>query len=102
YAQYAHARIASILRQAEEQGFTASTDRLDLLSSEKEVDVLKKIGDFPQVISEAARQRAPHRVTTYVHELASQFHSFYNANKVLDASDEDMTRARLALITAVK
>lgn len=102
YAQYGHARICSILRQAEEQGFTAATDHLELLTSEKEVDVLKKIGDFPQVIADAAKQRAPHRITTYIQELASNFHSFYNANKVLDASNEDLTRARLALITAVK
>lgn len=102
YAQYGHARIASILRQAEEQGFTASTEHLELLATEKEIDVLKKVGDFPQVIADAAKQRAPHRVTTYIQELASQFHSFYNANKVLDASNADMTRARLALITAVK
>ena len=102
YAQYGHARISSILRQAEEQGYTASTDNLDLLADEKEIDVLKKIGDFPQVIADAAKQRAPHRVTTYIQELASQFHSFYNANKVLDTSNEEMTRARLALITAVK
>lgn len=102
YSQYAHARINSILRQAEEQGFIASTDNLSLLASEKEIDVLKKIGDFPQVVADAAKQRAPHRVTTYIHELAANFHSFYNANKVLDTSDEDMTRARLALITAVK
>ncbi|RLQ90536.1 arginine--tRNA ligase [Planomicrobium sp. Y74] len=102
YAQYGHARISSILRQAEEQGYTASTDNLDLLADEKEIDVLKKVGDFPQVIADAAKQRAPHRVTTYIQELASQFHSFYNANKVLDTSNEEMTRARLALITAVK
>ncbi|QHJ70454.1 arginine--tRNA ligase [Planococcus halotolerans] len=102
YAQYGHARISSILRQAEEQGYTASTDNLELLADEKEIDVLKKIGDFPQVIADAAKQRAPHRVTTYIQELASQFHSFYNANKVLDTSNEEMTRARLALITAVK
>lgn len=102
YSQYAHARICSILRQAEEQGFTASTDNLDLLTSEKEIDVLKKIGDFPKVVADAAKLRAPHRITTYIQELAANFHSFYNANKVLDATDEDMTRARLALITAVK
>ncbi len=102
YSQYAHARISSILRQAEEQGLTASQDHLDLLTTEKEIDVLKKIGDFPQVIADAAKQRAPHRITTYIHELASHFHSFYNANKVLDASNVELTSARLALITAVK
>ncbi len=102
YSQYAHARICSILRQAAEQNFTASTEHLELLIDEKEIEVLKKIGDFPQVIADAAKLRAPHRVTTYIHELASNFHSFYNANKVLDASNEDMTRARLALIEGVK
>ncbi|MGO1057562.1 arginine--tRNA ligase [Planococcus sp. FY231025] len=102
YSQYAHARICSILRQGEEMGFTPSTENLSLLSSEKEVDVMKKLGDFPQVVADAARMRAPHRVTTYIHELAANFHSFYNANKVLDASNEEMTRARLAIITAVK
>lgn len=102
YSQYAHARICSIVRQAEEQGFTASTDHLELLSSEKEVDVLKKIGDFPKVVADAAKLRAPHRITTYIQDLASNFHSFYNANKVLDVTNEDLTRARLALITAVR
>jgi len=102
YSQYAHARICSILRQADSQGFMASTDNLNLLTSEKEIDVLKKIGDFPQVIADAAKLRAPHRVTTYIQELAANFHSFYNANKVLDASNEELTRARIALITAVK
>ncbi|MEZ0481961.1 arginine--tRNA ligase [Planococcus sp. SSTMD024] len=102
YSQYAHARICSILRQAAEQNFTASIDHLELLTDEKEIEVLKKIGDFPQVIADAAKLRAPHRVTTYIHELASNFHSFYNANKVLDASNEELTRARLALIEGVK
>ncbi|WP_211655049.1 arginine--tRNA ligase [Planococcus alpniumensis] len=102
YSQYAHARICSILRQAAEQNFTASTEHLELLTDEKEIEVLKKIGDFPQVVADAAKLRAPHRVTTYIHELASNFHSFYNANKVLDASNEELTRSRLALIEGVK
>lgn len=102
YAQYAHARISSILRSAEEQGFSASEEQLTLLQAEKEIDVLKKMGDFPQVVADAAKLRSPHRIATYIQELAAAFHSFYNAEKVLDASNEDMTRARLALITAVR
>lgn len=102
YAQYAHARISSILRSAQEQGFSASEDHLNLLKAEKEIDVLKKMGDFPQVVADAAKIRSPHRVATYIQELASTFHSFYNAEKVLDPTNEDMTRARLALITAVR
>ncbi|HSO57156.1 MAG TPA: arginine--tRNA ligase, partial [Paenisporosarcina sp.] len=102
YAQYAHARISSILRSAAEQGFSASEDHLNLLKAEKEIDVLKKVGDFPQVVADAAKIRSPHRVATYIQELAATFHSFYNAEKVLDPTNEDMTRARLALITAVR
>ncbi|WP_017382191.1 arginine--tRNA ligase [Paenisporosarcina sp. TG-14] len=102
YAQYAHARISSILRSAKEQGFIASEDHLNLLQAEKEIDVLKKMGDFPQVVAEAAKNRSPHRVATYIQELAATFHSFYNAEKVLDPTNEDMTRARLTLITAVR
>jgi arginyl-tRNA synthetase len=102
YAQYAHARISSILRSGEEQGFSASDAQLNLLQAEKEIDVLKKMGDFPQVVADAAKIRSPHRVATYIQELAATFHSFYNAEKVLDATNEDMTRARLALITGVR
>jgi len=102
YAQYAHARICSILRQASEKGFAPSIEHLDTLSSEKDIEVLKKVGDFPQVVADAARVRAPHRIANYVQELAATFHSFYNAEKVLDADNKDRSEARLALITAVR
>ena len=99
YAQYAHARISSILRQADENGMAASVDNVSLLQAEKELELLKKIGDFPQVISDAARIRSPHRVATYIQELAATFHSFYNAEKVLDPDNRELSEARLALIT---
>ncbi|PIC71093.1 arginine--tRNA ligase [Sporosarcina sp. P16b] len=102
YAQYAHARICSILRQAKEQNVEASTTNVTLLQDEKELELLKKLGDFPKLISDSARMRAPHRVTTYIQELAATFHSFYNANKVLDPENKDLSEARLALITATK
>ncbi|MGE7917339.1 arginine--tRNA ligase [Viridibacillus sp. NPDC093762] len=102
YAQYAHARISSILRQAKEQGFAASEEHLNLLNAEKEIDVLKKVGDFPQVVADAAKNRTPHRITNYIQELAATFHSFYNAEKVLDADNKDRSAARLSLITAVR
>ena len=102
YAQYAHARICSILRSAETQGMKASTDSLELLQSEKELDLLKKIGDLPQVIADAAKLRAPHRVATYIQELAATFHSFYNADKVLDPENKALSEARLALVTSAR
>lgn len=102
YAQYAHARICSILRSAETQELKTSTDSLELLQSEKELDLLKKIGDFPQVVADAAKLRAPHRVATYIQELAATFHSFYNADKVLDADNVALTGARLALVTSAR
>ena len=97
YAQYAHARISSILRQGEEQGisYDGTTD-FSALSTEKEVELLKKLGEFPQAIAEAAEKRMPHRMTNYIFELASTFHSFYNAEKVLDVEKMDRSKARLA------
>src|SRR5690606_7542619 len=102
YAQYAHARISSILRQAEEKNLSASMENLNLLQTEKEQTLLKKIGDFPRVVSDAARLRSPHRITTYIHELAAEFHSFYNAEKVLDQENRELSEARLALVTATR
>jgi arginyl-tRNA synthetase len=103
YAQYAHARICSILRQAEEQGLgTEHEINLTLIGSEKEIDLLKNLGDFPQVIADSAEKRTPHRIANYTNDLAAAFHSFYNANKVLDEDNKELTTARLALIKAVK
>ncbi|MFL0581034.1 arginine--tRNA ligase [Solibacillus silvestris] len=102
YAQYAHARISSILRAANEQGFEASLENLSLLVAEKEEDVLKKVGAFPQIVADAAKHRTPHRIANYIQDLAAAFHSFYNAEKVLNQDNKELTEARLALITAVK
>lgn len=102
YAQYAHARINSILRTAKEQGFESSLENLNLLVSEKEEDVLKKVGAFPQVVADAAKHRTPHRIANYIQELAAVLHSFYNAEKVLNFDNKALTEARLALITSVK
>ncbi|WP_312473200.1 arginine--tRNA ligase [Neobacillus sp.] len=103
YAQYAHARISSILRSGEEQGVTVDAGAdFSLVASEKEIDLLKKLGEFPSAVGEAALKRVPHRITNYIFELASTFHSFYNAEKVLDSEQLERTKARLALVKAVQ
>lgn len=104
YVQYAHARICSIFRQAEEQGIVLkSTDTIDFskLTAEGEFDLLRKVGELPQEISEAAAQYAPHRLIRYVYELASQFHSYYRAERVI-TEDAEQSQARLALLGAVR
>ncbi|WP_407269241.1 arginine--tRNA ligase [Radiobacillus sp. PE A8.2] len=103
YVQYAHARICTMLKQAEDKDYIADSNfDGSLLISEKEEDLLKHLGEFPQVVAEAATKRMPHRVTQYVFELASTLHSFYNAEKVLDADNLELTKARLALMKAVR
>lgn len=103
YAQYAHARICSILRSGEEQGIKVDKNAdFSLIGAEKEIELLKKLGEFPQAVGEAALKRVPHRVTNYIMELASTFHSFYNAEKVLDSGQPERTKARLALIKTVQ
>ncbi|SFE08756.1 arginyl-tRNA synthetase [Lentibacillus persicus] len=103
YVQYAHARICTMLEQAETKGFDTTDDfNADLLTTEKETDLLKKMGEFPQTVVDAAEKYAPHKVTQYVFDLASLLHSFYNAEKVLNPDDEELTKARIALMKAVR
>ncbi|MEK4306446.1 arginine--tRNA ligase [Oceanobacillus sp. M60] len=103
YVQYAHARICTMLEQAKNKGFATDGDfDASLLTAEKELDLLKKVGELPQVIAEAADKQMPHKVTQYVFDLASTLHSFYNAEKVLDGDNPERTSARIALMKAVR
>ncbi|EGQ3163809.1 TPA: arginine--tRNA ligase [Staphylococcus pseudintermedius] len=102
YAQYAHARICSILRQAEAQGYQVEKDAdYQTITNDKAIELLKKVAEFEPMIEGAAEARAPHRVTNYIQDLAAHFHKFYNAEKVL-TEDRAKTKAHLALIDAVR
>lgn len=102
YAQYAHARICSILRQAEAQGYQVEKGSdYQTITNDKAIELLKKVAEFEPMIESAAEARAPHRVTNYIQDLAAHFHKFYNAEKVL-TEDQAKTKAHLALIDAVR
>ena len=103
YIQYAHARISSIGRQLAEAGIEAvALDKLNLgvLETPEELALIKKLGEYPELIARAARERAVHSVATYAYELAGLFHSFYNQCRILGVETE-LQQSRIALVKAV-
>ena len=103
YAQYAHARTCSLLRQAEEKGFKLELkEEYSLITHEKEYEVIKLMGDFAAVIADAAVKRKPHLICNYINDLATAFHSLYSAEKVIDENNIEKTNEKLALIKALK
>ncbi|MDR6596362.1 arginine--tRNA ligase [Saccharothrix longispora] len=104
YVQYAHSRLASLLRNAAELGVEPG-DALDLLTHDREGDLIRTIGEFPRVVATAGELREPHRVARYLEELAGTYHRFYEACRVLPRGDEETTdlhRARLQLCAATR
>ncbi|MEO6748567.1 MAG: arginine--tRNA ligase [Casimicrobiaceae bacterium] len=103
YVQYAHARVAAVLRQAgiafhDAIGHVAGAD-LALLTSPYEDALLRRLDDYPQEVSDSARELAPHRITSWLKGLSQEFHSYYNAERFL-VEDAALQRARLALVVA--
>jgi arginyl-tRNA synthetase len=104
YVQYAHARICSILKYAGEAALDAAVppaEDLELLETEAEMDLLRKLGELEEVVELCAERRAPHRLTGYAEDLASLFHVFYRDCRVV-SDDERLSRARLFLVRGVR
>jgi len=104
YIQYAYARICSILRKAKLKGITVDNPeqaKLNLLVAPEERELMRELALLPDQIKEAAESLEPHRLTTYLQDIASSFHQFYTRHRVI-SEDKDLTFARLILIKAVK
>ena len=103
YVQYAHARIASILAKIKNQKskIKITNQNLKLLNAEPELNLIRKLIEFPEILSEIAKNYEIHRLPRYALELAREFHNFYEKERVI-TEDKKLTSARLALITATK
>ncbi|HEY8252836.1 MAG TPA: arginine--tRNA ligase [Burkholderiales bacterium] len=101
YVQYAHARVCSVIGQWRGDASRLAQADLGALTHERELALAQRLGEFPDVVAEAARELSPHSVTFYLRSLAAEFHSYYNAERIL-VDDEALRTARLALCAAVR
>jgi arginyl-tRNA synthetase len=104
YVQYGHARISSIISFAEEKGHPLpeyADINEALLIAPEELDIIKKLSQFTNVVAGSAKNYEPHRVAVYLLELVAQFHSYYNKHRVI-TEDEDLSRARLFLMSCIR
>jgi arginyl-tRNA synthetase len=103
YVQYAHARVCSINRNAAEAGVTFPAGQIDCsrLELNEELALIRQLARFPETVVGAALSYEPHRVIFYLQELAAQFHSYYNRQRVL-VDDPELTQARLYLVNSVR
>ena len=105
YIQYAHARVCSVRRKLAEQGWQWQSDsalnHLDKLTEEHEKALLRRLDQYPEVVANAAAQNEPHAIANYLRDLAAEFHTYYNAHKML-VEDQPLRDARLALSEAVR
>lgn len=105
YVQYAHARICAIVRRATGAGIALESPAalaLHELQHASELDLLRKIAEFPEAVEVGARLRSPHRMTRFAEELAAAFHAFYRDCRVIDETDPALTSARLGLCQAAQ
>ena len=104
YVQYAHARLASVFRQAAAQCIEMAaldTDRFAFLTLPEELTILKMLANYPELVEGAARNLEPHRITYFLTELAAQLHSYYYKHRFI-SDDAELTQARFWLVDSVK
>ena len=97
YAQYAHARLCSILEQGKDIALDLSASAL---KENSETALLKFLANFPNAVNDAAKERAPYKITNYIHELAGLIHEFYTECRVIDRDNIAISSSRLALCKA--
>ncbi len=106
YVQYAHARLCSIFEVARDRGVefdwrSMSDETLHLLRVRQEFEIIKLLGEYPEIVCECVRSLEPHYIPYYLNQLVSLFHSYYHDNRIL-SEDAELTRARLCLALAIK
>ena len=101
YVQYGHARIASILRLAQEKGIDYSHGNVSLLTSDAELRLIRRMLQLPEVLELIASTLEPHHLSYYALDVATIFHNFYEKCRVV-SSDEELTAARLKLVEAAR
>jgi arginyl-tRNA synthetase len=103
YVQYAHARICGIIRKAEEADLKINNSKdLQLLTHEKELSLIRELNKFPELVSEISQSYEAHKLPHYAIKLADKFHSFYDACRVIDEGNPELSKARLNLVNAVR
>jgi arginyl-tRNA synthetase len=106
YVQYVHARIASMVRKAKDNGlpqpqWAADRALAAKLTEPEEIQLIKLMGRYPEVVRKSALSMEPHRITFFLMDLAAAFHAYYNRHRVL-GEDADLSRARLLLVRAIQ
>lgn len=106
YVQYAHARLCSIFEVAKERGIqfdmkTIGYETLGLLQVQQEIELMKMLGEYPEMLADCAKSLEPHYIPYYLHQLVALFHSYYHDNRIL-SDDQALTEARLRLAAAIK
>jgi len=101
YIQYAYARISSLFRKAEEEKLSDSQESINLLNMPEDIELVKKLLMYPEIVEESARSYAPHKLAYYLQELASEFHAYYNKFRIVD-NEREVSKARLYLVRCVQ